>query len=57
MFARGNAAIWPMQLVWYVSAVAMVGLALLADASLDPADLPARRSVPGMGRDRLLRGG
>jgi len=28
MFARGNAAIWPMQLVWYVSALAMMGLAL-----------------------------
>lgn len=28
MFARGNAAIWPMQLVWYASAAAMVGLAL-----------------------------
>jgi len=26
-FARGNAAIWPMQLVWYASAVAIVGLA------------------------------
>jgi len=28
MFERGNAAIWPMLLVWYVSAVAIVGLAL-----------------------------
>jgi hypothetical protein len=28
VFGRGNAAIWPMQLVWYVSAVLMVGLAL-----------------------------
>jgi Family of unknown function (DUF6064) len=28
MFERDNAAIWPMQLVWYASAVAMVGLAL-----------------------------
>jgi hypothetical protein len=28
VFGRGNAAIWPMQLVWYASAVAMVGLAL-----------------------------
>ena len=28
MFERGNAAIWPMQLVWYASAAAMVGLAL-----------------------------
>ncbi len=27
-FARGNAAIWPMQLVWYASAAAIVGLAL-----------------------------
>ncbi|MGZ3714497.1 MAG: DUF6064 family protein [Ktedonobacterales bacterium] len=27
-FARGNAAIWPMQLVWYAGAAAMVGLAL-----------------------------
>jgi hypothetical protein len=27
-FAHGNAAIWPMQLVWYAAAVAMVGLAL-----------------------------
>lgn len=27
-FARGNAAIWPMQLVWYAIAVAIVGLAL-----------------------------
>jgi hypothetical protein len=26
-FGRGNAAIWPMQLVWYASAAAMVGLA------------------------------
>src|SRR5207247_2307820 len=26
-FARGNAAIWPMQLVWYASAAAIVGLA------------------------------
>lgn len=26
-FGRGNAAIWPMQIVWYTSAVAMVGLA------------------------------
>jgi uncharacterized protein DUF6064 len=28
MFERGNAAIWPMQLVWYASAAAIVGLAL-----------------------------
>ena len=35
MFARGNATIWPMQLVWYVGALAMVGLALW----------PARRST------------
>ena len=28
MLDRGNAAIWPMQLVWYASAAAMVGLAL-----------------------------
>lgn len=28
MFDRGNAAIWPMQLVWYASAAAIVGLAL-----------------------------
>ena len=28
MFERGNAAIWPMQLVWYASAAAMVSLAL-----------------------------
>ena len=28
IFQRGNAAIWPMQLVWYTSAVVMVGLAL-----------------------------
>jgi hypothetical protein len=28
VFGRGNAMIWPMQLVWYASAVAMVGLAL-----------------------------
>ncbi|MGO8948222.1 MAG: DUF6064 family protein [Ktedonobacterales bacterium] len=28
MFDRGNAEIWPMQLVWYVGALAMVGLAL-----------------------------
>ncbi len=28
IFDRGNAAIWPMQLVWYASAAAMVGLAL-----------------------------
>src|SRR5512142_2915376 len=27
VFERGNAAIWPMQLVWYASAVAMIGLA------------------------------
>jgi hypothetical protein len=27
VFARGNAAIWPMQLVWYASAAAMIGLA------------------------------
>jgi len=27
VFGRGNAAIWPMQLVWYTSAAAMVGLA------------------------------
>jgi Family of unknown function (DUF6064) len=27
IFDRGNAAIWPMQLVWYASAVAIVGLA------------------------------
>ncbi len=27
-FARDNAAIWPMQLVWYAIAVAIVGLAL-----------------------------
>ena len=27
MFGRGNAAIWPMQLVWYAGAAAMVGLA------------------------------
>jgi hypothetical protein len=27
IFGRGNAAIWPMQLVWYASAVAMIGLA------------------------------
>jgi hypothetical protein len=28
VFGRGNAAIWPMQLVWYASAVVIVGLAL-----------------------------
>ena len=28
VFGRGNATIWPMQLAWYASAVAMVGLAL-----------------------------
>ncbi len=28
MFDRGNAAIWPMQIVWYASVAAMVGLAL-----------------------------
>jgi hypothetical protein len=28
MLARGNAAIWPMQLVWYASAAAIIGLAL-----------------------------
>jgi hypothetical protein len=28
MFDRFNAAIWPMQLVWYASAAAMIGLAL-----------------------------
>src|SRR6266487_1547854 len=28
MFERGNVAIWPMQLVWYASAAAIVGLAL-----------------------------
>jgi hypothetical protein len=28
MFARANATAWPMQLVWYLAAVAMVGLAL-----------------------------
>jgi Family of unknown function (DUF6064) len=28
VFGRGNATIWPMQLVWYAIAVAMVGLAL-----------------------------
>jgi Family of unknown function (DUF6064) len=28
VFERGNAAIWPMQLVWYASAAAIVGLAL-----------------------------
>jgi Family of unknown function (DUF6064) len=28
MYDRFNAAVWPMQLVWYASAVAMVGLAL-----------------------------
>ena len=28
IFERGNAAIWPMQLVWYASAAAMIGLAL-----------------------------
>jgi hypothetical protein len=27
-FGRGNAAIWPMQLIWYASAAAMIGLAL-----------------------------
>jgi hypothetical protein len=27
VFGRGNAAIWPMQLVWYASAVVMVSLA------------------------------
>ncbi|HEV7126835.1 MAG TPA: DUF6064 family protein, partial [Ktedonobacterales bacterium] len=27
-FARGNAAIWPMQIVWYAGAAAMVALAL-----------------------------
>ncbi len=27
IFGRGNATIWPMQLVWYASAAAMVGLA------------------------------
>jgi hypothetical protein len=27
VFGRGNAAIWPMQLVWYASAAAMIGLA------------------------------
>jgi hypothetical protein len=26
-FARNNAAVWPMQLVWYICAVAMIGLA------------------------------
>src|SRR5215469_5367309 len=26
VFGRGNAAIWPMQLVWYASAAAMIGL-------------------------------
>jgi len=33
-FGRANAAVWPMQIVWYLAAVAMVGLALW----------PARRS-------------
>ncbi len=28
MFDRNNAAVWPMQIVWYVAAAAMVGLAL-----------------------------
>jgi hypothetical protein len=27
VFGRGNTAIWPMQLVWYASAAAMIGLA------------------------------
>jgi len=27
VFGRGNAAIWPMQLVWYANAAAMIGLA------------------------------
>jgi len=27
IFGRGNTAIWPMQLVWYASAAAMIGLA------------------------------
>ena len=27
VFGRGNAAIWPMQFVWYASAAAMIGLA------------------------------
>src|SRR5579884_3559406 len=27
IFERGNAAIWPMQLVWYAIAAAMIGLA------------------------------
>jgi hypothetical protein len=27
-FGRANAAVWPMQIVWYLAAVAMVGLAL-----------------------------
>jgi Family of unknown function (DUF6064) len=27
VFGRGNAAIWPMQLVWYAGAAAMIGLA------------------------------
>jgi hypothetical protein len=27
-FARANAAVWPMQIVWYLAAVAMTGLAL-----------------------------
>jgi hypothetical protein len=33
-FSRANAAAWPMQIVWYLAAVAMTGLALW----------PARRS-------------
>jgi hypothetical protein len=28
MFGRANAAAWPMQIVWYLAAAAMVGLAL-----------------------------
>ena len=28
MFGRANTAAWPMQVVWYLAAVAMVGLAL-----------------------------
>jgi hypothetical protein len=36
MFARGNAAIWPMQLVCYVGALAMVGLALWPVRRLTP---------------------
>jgi hypothetical protein len=27
IFGRGNAAIWPMQIIWYTSAAAMIGLA------------------------------